>query len=437
VPATGGTPVAVTKLNDKYTTHRWPVFLPDGEHFLYLAANHAAPSTGETGVFWASLDGKQNKLIVLSPSNAIYASGYLLFVRQSVLMAQPFNPSSGELKGEASVLNDDVQVDGTVWRGTFSASENGTMVYQPGPAGGALRLTWLDIHGRETGSLGEPDDYYQVELSPDGKKAAAAVGTTNFVIWIYDTEHNTRTRLTFGNEAYVSPIWSRDGKQIAYLSAAVTATSHASIMVKAADGSGEEKKVGELDGVGIIALQDNLSDWSPDGRYILYTTGTVSRQNSDLWILPLFGDRKPFAYIAAPGNQQYAQFSPDGRWVAYASDESGQMEVYVAPFPWTGAKWQVSSHGGGFPRWRRDGKELFFDQLGGSNIFAAEVNGHGSSFEVGEVRPMFRLNNISPNTAPAQYAVTSDGQRFLQITTGDTGRLPLTLIQNWTAALKK
>jgi len=437
VPATGGTPAVVTKLTDKYTTHRWPALLPDGKHFLYLAANHAAPTTGETAVFWASLDGKQNKMVVLTPSNALYASGYLLFVRQNALMAQRFDPSSGELKSQATVLNDDVQVDSSVWRGTFTASENGTLIYQPGSAGGNMQLTWFDSHGGKTGNLSGPDDYYQVELSPDGKKAAVAVGSLIPAIWIYDTEHNTRTRLTFGKDAYLSPIWSHDGKQVAYMAGPAAGLTQQSILVKAADGSGGEKKL--LDVGAYAGLQDGLCDWSPDGRYILFVAGTASAGNgTDIWVLPLFGDRKPFAYINAPGNQQYAQFSPDGHWVAYSSDESGQLEIYVAPFPWTGAKWQVSNGGGFLPRWRRDGKEIFFLRMGSASTFAADVNGHGSSFEVGAMHILYNVNNLSPNTAGQQYSVTADGQRFLQITTGDAGkgRLPLNVIQNWTAQLK-
>jgi Tol biopolymer transport system component len=435
VQATGGTPAAVTKLTDKYTTHRWPQLLPDGRHFLYLAANHTAPTTGETAVFWASLDGKQNKILVLTPSNALYVSGYLLFVRQNALMAQHFDPSTGELKGEATVLNDDVQVDNSVWRGTFTASENGTMVYQPGSAGGQLQLTWFDNHGKEIGHLGEPDDYYEVELSPDGRKAAAALGIHSYGIWVYDIEHNTRTRLTFGNESFLSPIWSHDGKQIAYMGGALP--GNLALWVKSADGSGEEKKLADLNPY--TSVQDSLCDWSPDGRYIIYATGTVSMGTGvDLWVAPLFGDRNPFSYTSAPGNQQFAQFSPDGHWVAYSSDESGQQEVYVAPFPWTGAKWQVSNGGGALPRWRRDGKEIFFLRMGSASIFAADVSSHASTFEVGTVRTAYNVNNLSPNTAGQQFAVTADGQRFLQITTGDAGKgkLPLNVIQNWPVQLQ-
>jgi len=180
-----------------------------------------------------------------------------------------------------------------------------------------------------------------------------------------------------------------------------------------------------------------LWDWSPDGQYILYNIGAFGLGNGqDIWVLPLNGDRKPFPYAEGPGEQMYAQFSPDGRWVAYVSNETGNYELYVAPFPWTGAKWQVSSGGGWVPRWSRSGK-LFYQAAGSTKTWVAEGDGHGPSFEVRSVRVAFDATNLSPNIAAAQYAVTADGQRFLEITTGDTGRLPLTVIQNWTAEVKK
>jgi len=435
VPAIGGTPTPLTKLADKYTTHRWPSFMPDSEHVVYLAANHMAPSNADTGVFWASLDGKQNKFLVHTLSNAIYASGYLLYVRENALMAQPFNPSTGDFQGDAIVLNDDVQVDGSVWRGTFTASDNGTLIYQPGVAGSSTRLTWVDSNGKVIGAPASPDAYVEVQLSPDDKKAAVVIGDPLGVIWVYDLAHNTRTRFSFGNGSFSSPLWSPDGKQLAYIAPAPGVKAYAA--VKAADGSGEEKQLMAM-ATGQTGVLQRLWDWSPDGRYLLYNEGTYGVENGlDIWALPLFGDRKPFPYATGPGEQLHAQFSPDGRWVAYVSNETGQQEVYVAPFPWTGAKWQISSAGGWEPRWTRGGKEIVFESAGTPQTWAAQVDGHGSSFEVGEVRVLFEMYNLSPNTAADQYAVSSDGQRFLEITTGDTGGLPLTVIQNWTAELKR
>lgn len=436
VPATGGKPVAVTKLTGKYTTHRWPFFLPDGKHFLYLAAIHTTLADPDTAVFWASLDGKENRLVMRSFSNAIFANEYLLYVRDNALVAQPFEPSSGELKGQASVLNADVQVDGTVWRGTFSASDNGTLIYQPGVAGGGMRLTWTDRSGKDLGELLAPGSYYEIQLSPDDKKAAVVDSTSSVgTIWIVDLARGTRSRLTY-NGSYFDPVWSRDGKKMAYVSGTVGGGVPTAILAKAADGSGEEKNLLELNPA--EGITQDLDDWSPDGRYLIFNKGSASIGNGvDLWILPLFGDGKPYPYTAGPGNQGYAQFSPDGKWVVYTSDESGSQEVYVAPFPWTGAKWQISSTGGHLARWRGDGKEIFFDAPGYDGEFAAEVSAQGTGFQVGEVRRIFEISNLSPSIVPAQYAVTSDGQRFLSITTGTNGRLPLTVIQNWTAELKR
>ena len=435
VPATGGSPTPATRLSDQYTTHRWPWFLPDGHHFLYLAANHAATTSTNTAVFWASLDGKDNKLLFASPSNAIYASGSLLYVRDNTLMAQPFDGSSGQLQGEAIPLNDDVQVDGTVWRGTFSASENGTLVYQPGVLGARHRLTWFDRTGKELGSVSGPDAFSLMELSPDDRKAAVTIGDPVGVVWVYDLVHNTRTRFSFGSNPNVNAIWSRDGKKLAYLERDPNSVYGRKVVVKASDGSGD---AGELADIGKHqAMQQELNDWSPDGRYILYESGTIGEGNGiDLWLLPLSGDQ-PAPLLSTPGDQQFAQFSPDGRWVAYSSSETGRPEIYVVPFPALGAKWQISTNGGTRPRWRRDGKEIIFEVEGSGKVMSAQVNARGSNFEVGEVKLLFESTNLPPNNAGSQWSLTSDGQRLLAITTGETGALPLTVIQNWTGELKR
>ena len=436
VSAMGGTPMPVTALSETYTTHRWPALMPDGEHFVYFAANHNAPSSADTAIFWASMDGKQNKFLLHTLSNAIFASGYLLYVRENELMARRFNPSTGDFEGEATVLNDDVQVDGSVWRGTFTSSDNGTLLYQPGMASaGLMRLTWLDATGKELGTGFAPDAYVEVQISPDDRKAAVVIGNPGAMIWIYDLAHGMRTRFSFGAGRSGSPLWSHDGKQLAYLTLPPNANPY--FAIKAADGSGEEKRVHELDPNQRGVLQA-LWDWSPDGRYLLYNVGAFGvGTGEDIWVLPVTGDGKPFPYAAGPGDQMYAQFSPDGRWVAYVSNETGKFELYVAPFPWTGAKWQVSSGGGWVPRWAKNGKEIFYQAPGSTKTWVAQVDGHGSSFEVGTTRVAFDFTSLSPNISAAQYAVTGNGERFLEITTGDAGRLPLTVIQNWTAELKR
>jgi Tol biopolymer transport system component len=255
------------------------------------------------------------------------------------------------------------------------------------------------------------------------------------VIWIYDTVHNSRTRFTFGNDSNVDGIWSRDGKKIAFLEGDLDNAFSRKLIVKASDGSGEAR---ELMDIGTVhTLQQELNDWSPDGRYILYESGTVGEGNGiDLWLLPVSGG-KPVPLISSAGDQQFAQFSPDGHWVAYSSSETGRQEIYVVPFPTTGAKWQISTNGGTRPRWRRDGKEIIFEVEGSGKVMSAQVNGGGTNFEVGEVRLLFETTNLPPNNAGSQWSLSSDGQRLLAITTGETGALPLTLIQNWTGELKR
>jgi Tol biopolymer transport system component len=435
VPAAGGTPTEVLKLDSpKYSTYRWPWFLPDGKHFLYFAANHLTPNNPSTGgVFFASLDGKENRLLFPSASNAIYASGYLLYLSGNALRAQPFDPASGQTKGDSSVLADGVQNDNEVWRGIVAASENGLLLYQPDMARTGLKLAWFDRSGKQVEEIGEPDDYYQVRLSPDDKKLALAIGQPKHTIWIYDLSGDTKSRFTFDVNSHSNPVWSPDGSQLGY-AADQSGVQDAAVFSKASNGAGEPKQIlGSAPG---DQTEQSPSDWSPDGRWIIYTRGTLGAgaQGTDLWILPVDGMQKPFPYVTGPGDQQEAQFSPDGHFVAYESNEDGNPEIYVAGFPWTGAKWQVSTNGGAEPRWSRDGQELFF--VAGDQIMSARVNKVGSGLEVSQPHPLFRLN-LSGGETPFRYAVTRDGQRFVAVVSAQDSSPPLVLVQNWTSKLKQ
>ena len=431
VPASGGTPSQVTKPDSvEYTSHRWPWFLPDGKHFLYLAVNHNAPVAAETAIFLASLDLKESRLLVRTLSQAVYASGYLLFLRQNTLIAQPFDASRGELKGEPIGLIDGVQYDGGVWHGMFTVSENNMLLYQTGTAGSAVRLNWFDRTGKKLGTVGDPDDYKMVGISPDEKSLALDIGNPLGALWTYDLSRNVKTRLTFTTAVGVDAAWSPDGRQIAYTSAVRLANRYA-IYVKSSNGAGEEKRLLE-------APKDTaqaVCDWSPDGGYLMYTVGTSGIGNGhDLWVLPMTGERKPFAYLQTRADEDVAQFSPDGRWIAYRSDESGRPEIYVAPFPWTGAKWEISTGGGDWPRWRHDGKEIFFVPSGGNLLMSAEVDGSGREFHVGATHGLFRL---SMTGSPGSYSVSHDGQRILVLSLTEDSSQPLTLLENWSLELKK
>ena len=421
VPAGGGTPTPVTKLDGvTYSSHRWPWFLPDGKHFLYVAVNHNAPTSPDTGVFFASLDGKENRLLFHTFSNAIYASGHLLYQRENSLVAQPFDPSSGKFTAEPQPLAGNVYYDSGLWRVDISTSNDGMLVYASGMTSGTEILTWYDRSGKKLGTVGEQGDFYDLDLSPDEKNLATTdMDTATATIWVHELATNRKTRLTFGGGAHLTPIWSPDGKQIAY-----TSNQQAAISVKTLGSSAPEQTLISSSN----PIYRSVSDWSRDGRYLMYEQGPGL--DVDLWVLPLSGDRKPFAYASGASR---GTFSPDGRWVAYIANETGRPEVFVAPFPWTGAKWQVSNGGGTGPRWRADGKELYYFDLNG--IAAAEVDGSGSAFQVGGTKLLFRVP--MRGIVAREFAPTKDGQKFIAVSPSEGSSQSLTLVQNWPGELKK
>ena len=422
IPASGGPPVPITRVdNVVYSSHRWPWFLPDGKHFLYTAVNHNAPASPETGAFWASLDGKENRLLFHTFSSVIYVAGYLLFQRENSLVAQPFDPSSGKLTGEPQALSEIVQFDSGLWRANLSASTS-TMVFASGAGSGIQALTWMDRTGKVLGTVGQPGGFFDLDLSPDGKKIASSdQGTTGATIFIYDADTGLKTRLSFSGGAHVSPIWSPDGKQLAF-----TSNQQASISIKnVADSSPEQTLLSSPNPV-----YQGITDWSRDGRYLMYEQGPGL--NVQLWVMPMFGDRKPFQYTNSSLQERGGVFSPDGRWVAYTANETGRPEVYVAPFPWTGVKWQVSNGGGANVLWRGDGKELYYFDFSG--IVAVDVNATASGFQVGKSTPLFRL---PVRGLSREFAPTHDGQRFITIAPTAGTSQTLTLVQNWIAELKR
>jgi Tol biopolymer transport system component len=420
VPASGGTPIPITMIDGvHYSSHRWPWFLPDGKHFLYIAVKHNAPTSPETAVFLASLDGKENRLLFHTLSNPIYASGRLLFQRENSLVAQSFDPSNGKFSGEPQTLSENVQFDPGLWRMNLGVSTDGMMLYASGTASGTEILTWYDRSGKRLGTVGEQGEFYDLDLSPDEKKVATTeLNTAIATIWIRDLASNLKTRLTFSDGAHLTPLWSPDGKEVAF-----TSNQQAAISVKTIGSSAPERTLLSSPN----PIYQAISDWSRDGRYLMYEQGTGV--NTDLWVLPLSGDSKPFPYTS--GSSRGA-FSPDGHWVAYVGQEGGRPEVFVAPFPWTGAKWQVSNGGGAGPRWRADGKELFYFDFNG--VTAVEVDGARSAFQVGSSKLLFRLP--LRGIMSREYAPSHDGQRFLAVTPSEGSSQSLTLVQNWPAELK-
>jgi serine/threonine protein kinase/Tol biopolymer transport system component len=431
VSASGGNPIELTKLDAsrKQSTNRWPQFLPDGEHFLYLGRNLA--NDGSSGVFVGSLDGQPPKLILEGVrGGAQYAlPGYLLFVRSANLLAQPFDLRTLTLHGEPVTIAGGVATLTNILRESFSVSENGRLVYQGVGEGGDAQMTILDRAGNLVSSLGGPGDYVKLRLSPDGSKVVVQEddpASGENTLWVYDTHTAVKTRLTFGSMFNTYPVWSPDGIQVAFSS---NRAGTMSIYTKPATGAEEEKRLNDSPN------DERPTSWSSDGRHLAYEdrASTVPR----IFFLPLSGERRPFPLQAGSYMSFEAVFSPDNRWVAYVSLESGRPEVYVTSFPDRSGKWQVSVGGGGTPRWRKDGRELFYSNNEGE-VMAVEVNATGSSFAAGSEKALPLKCALYQALAGCVFDVFPDGQRFIMATLRpETSRSPLTLISNWPAALPK
>jgi serine/threonine protein kinase/Tol biopolymer transport system component len=433
VDAAGGTRVVLTTLDAKETSHRWPDFLPDGNHFLYFA--HGA-SDADSGIYLAALDSKERKLLLHNDSNAIYAApGYLFFVRDNTLVAQRFNLRSLALEGEAKPVADHVAVNTDIWHSILTASANGELLYQHGAAGGGSQLVWYDASGKQGEPvLPENADYYNPMLSPDASKLAFSLETNGIGdIWVVDLTRHTKTRLTFGPQYSGFPIWWPDGKSIVFNYGPSGVTD--SLYRQNADGTGSKEKL--LETPGIRELPFSVS---PDGRYIAYLRlDPKSNTNADIWALPMFpdksGEQKPFPVVATNFLDVTPSFSPDGKWLAYANNETGRMEVYIQPFPSGAGRWQVSTAGGARPNWRKDGKELFFfsnDQ----QMMAVDVSQKGASLQLGAPHALFKATTVSGASGP--YTVSADGKKFVMNTVlPQSITEPLTLITNWPADLKQ
>ncbi len=452
VSASGGASSPVTMLDaaSGERGHLYPVFLPDGRHFLYVSRGTATSPTTVGGVYVGALDSTERKQILTGGANTTYARGALLFLRDATLMAQRFDVERLELAGNPVPLAEGVDIGGLTGAfGAFAASETGLLAYQT--RGGDVRsqLSWFDRSGKLLDTVGDPADQMFLELSPSGTRLAVSVldpATNARDIWIHDlARDNLRTRFTFDPSDELDAIWSPDGSRLIFNSARKGTQD---LYLKASTGAGAEDTI----------LADSTNNkyprsWSPDGRFLLYYIGNAnSPTGNDLWVLPLSGDRKPIPVLQAPFNQANGRISADGRWIAYQSNESGRLEVYVMPLAGAtagaaraadsaGGKWQVSSTGGTDPRWRRDGRELFY--LSADNtLMAATVNSQGSAFEVDAVRPLFevrpRLASYLGYGVGSNYDVSPDGQRFLvnAAVAGQT-TAPITLVVNWMAALNR
>jgi Tol biopolymer transport system component len=446
IPVAGGPAKPITTLEKSRgeTVHTWPQFFPDNRHFLYLARSTQPQHDGV--VYLGSLDSQAPARLFAPDSHAVYTEpGYLLYMRANTLVAQPFDADSFHVTAEPVAIAQQVDFNASSRRGAFSVSQTGVLAYRP--IGGTKRLIWVDRTGKTIESIGPPGHYLNPALSPDEKRVAVArldPETGAQSIWLIEVARGIASRFTFDQSKDDRPLWSSDGTRIIFESHR-GGTSH--LYEKPFIGTGGTELLLEKMGVGVTPL-----DWSRDGRFLLYHQAgfdippetAAANPRRGLWLLPLTGTRQPVP-LSQTETEAESRLSPGGRWLAYVSGESGEGNVYVRPFPSGEGKWQISVGGGAEPRWRGDGKELFY--LTRDHKMMALPIGAATSFEPGVAKVLFEASRfgLSPNLAIrnqwaffADYVPSADGQRFLinEAVAGTTSS-PITVVVNWTALLKK
>lgn len=424
VSAFGGTPSAVTELAPGEITHRWPLFLPDGRQYLYFAAQI---QKGESFIYAGSLDSKEKKKLIQDEGGMAYVSpGYLLYVRDENLLAQSFDAKEIKLAGEPFIVAEDLEYFAEIWCALFTVSENGILLYQARSPSSLSQLRWFDRTGKPMETLGPPGDQTNPRISPDGKRVALDMvdsKTANNDVWIYETTGGIPRRFTSDPDFDAHPVWSPEASRIAFVH---LIDAEAEVDVKVLDGESKESHSAKHPG------EILPTDWSPDGRFILSRVQEPNMSNSELRLIPTSGDQKPVALIKTNFSVSQGQFSPDGRWIAYVSNESGRWEIYVTPFPSAEVNWKVSNSGGTEPRWRRDGKELYYISLDGK-LMAVQVKTE-PTFEANIAQPLFQTyarEHIS-STDSYSYDVSPDGGRFLINTqAGERTSVRPTVLLNW------
>ena len=427
VAASGGAPTQISFPDrpQKEDSHRWPVFLPDEKHFLYLAMNLSGAKV-MSSIYAGALDSNEKRFITRAEANVAYAApGYLLFYRDKTVFAQRFDAKKLELSGEATPVLTDLQYVPRIQRAVFDSTAGGVLVAQKSSGdSGTSQLLWFDRRGQQVGVASKPGIYGNIALSPNGKIVAAEsldIATNNTDLWTHDLENGSAKRLTFDPAIDSTPLWSPDGTRLVFTS---DREQKFNLYVKNADGSQEEKLIPQ-DGPDRYP-----EDWSHDGKYVLYQRGT------DLWYVT-FPELTASIFLKAASAPTVTRFSPDGKWVAYASNESGRSEIYVTSFPGARGKWQVSNAGGEQPKWRGDGKELFYLALDGK-MMAVPVT-MGANFDAGTPAALFQANprEMIATSERFDYDVSKDGQRFLINTELKSGLTPMSVLVNWISALNK
>lgn len=429
VPSGGGDPAQATELDRERgdTAHRHPKFLPDGNHFVFFVVS-AKPSN--IGLYLGALDSKATTRLVASDAMGVFAPpDHLLFMHDTTLMAQRFDPRRPALEGDPFPVAQDVGINTGNSVSGLAVSDTGVLAYRMGANNADSVLRWVDLTGKPVGDVGGVGPHQNPTLAPGLARLAETrldrSGETGD-IWIVDLLRGSSSRFTFDPAIDNNAIWSPDGSQIVFASARDGGVRN--LYIKRADNTGEETLLLKTD------ASKYPTDWSRDGQYLLYTE---AQNGNDVWALPLSGDKKPIPFLQTPFDETRARFSPDGRWIAYTSNESGRGEVYVQSFPPSGGKWQISTAGGFEPHWRGDGHELFFYSADDA-VWAVDVSATDSrSFQGGLPRKLFAAA-IFTNVFRTAYDVAPDGQRFLLNLNSNnaTAIQPIRVVVNWTTGLE-
>jgi len=407
---TGMAPVTQGIRTKDDQSHRWPMFLPDGDHFLFWAGNFSnAKDDRLSGIFASSLEGKERKTVVLCHSNFGFDAHNLYYAdEQRQLVSMAFDASSSTVSGSTAVVANLVGFQPSTYWAAFAVAQSGTLIYNTDIGAAQSALTWVDRSGKELGRIGDPAVMDNPTLSPDGSRVAVDISdekANNVDIWIESTTGADNSRFTFDPAEEVVGVWSRDGRTVAYRNAG---SDGPTLLLKPATGLERERKRFTLPPISMDDIIPN--SWSLDDQQILFTHQVTSGEFLEL--IPVAGG-EPTRFLTSKGSESNGQIAPDGKWVAYASDESGAWEIYVTSFPGAAGKWQVSRGGGTEPRWRGDGKEIFYIAPSGM-LMAVPVNGE-SIFATGTPAPLFQIHGRAPisSTDVFTYDVAKDGKRFL------------------------
>src|SRR4051812_1449373 len=422
VAAQGGAPREVTKLHEHETSHRWPSFLPDGKHFVYLSSPTGADSS-ENAVWYGSIDGKEERQLLLGSSSAIYSREHLLFWREGSLYAQPFDAAKGTFRGEAFPIASGVTYDVLFSHAIFAASPNGVLIYQSGPSTAKSQAFWYDRKGKQLAPVGEAAIINQVSTSPDGKTVGLTLLTPGGTldVWLFD-ERGVKTRFTFSGSRNGMPNFTPDGRTIYYIS---NQNGKSNIYRKPADGSSAETLV--LAGADKFALRV-----SADGKYLTWSEFNPTTK-LDVFALSLAPGSQPTAVANSNYDEVNASLSPDSRWLIYQSNEAGKVEIYATPFLERGAKFQVSSGGGYQPLWSPDGKEIYFLSPSGAAIMSVPVQEQGSSLVLGAAREALKVHVRSVQNGV--YYLARDGRVLVNVA-GEDSSSPIIVVSDWLAAAK-